>query len=131
MNPRSASWAPVTIAAAIGAGLWFVASWLTGKREPWDGPFYWVVAYPLAILGAAALGQRYPERPWRWALVLFESQFLAMAARNGELGNLWPIGMALFAVIAVPAIAAAQFAGRRFGARPPQVGRDHRPVGGP
>jgi hypothetical protein len=61
---------------------------------------------------SAFLGYSYPERPWRWALVLFESQFLAMCIRNGELGNLWPLGMAVFAIIALPGIAAAKLASR-------------------
>ena len=104
--------APVAIAAVVGVVLWLAASALTGRREPWDGSAYWVVVYPLAILASARLGYSYPERSWRWVLVLFESQFLAMCVRNGELGNLWPMGMALFAVIALPGIGAAWVASR-------------------
>jgi hypothetical protein len=44
--------------------------------------------------------------------VLFEAQFMAMWVRNGELGNLWPLGMALFAVIAVPGLFAANLTAR-------------------
>ena len=106
----------VLTALAIGFTLWFAASLFTAKREPWDGPAYWAIAYPLAIAACALLGYRFPERPWRWALVLFESQFLAMCLRNGELGNLWPIGMLLFAVVALPGVAAAHVAAR-FGRR--------------
>ena len=73
-----------------------------------------------AIAACALLGYRFPDRPWRWALVLFEAQFVAMCARNGELGNLWPLGMLLLAVVALPGIAAAQI-GARFG-RPSQGG---------
>lgn len=116
MPPRP-SLAPASIAVASGVALWFLGALLTGKREPWDGSAYWAVVYPAAILAAALLGRAYPERPWRWALLLFEAQFLAMCVRNGELGNLWPIGMALFAVIALPAVAAAKIAAR-FGGRP-------------
>ncbi|WP_448192548.1 hypothetical protein [Azospirillum sp. sgz301742] len=90
--------------------LWFIVSLFTGKREPWDASAYWVFAYPAAILISAFLGYSYPDRPWRWALVLFESQFLAMCLRNGELGNLWPLGMALFAAIALPCVLAAKLA---------------------
>jgi hypothetical protein len=104
--------APVSIAVVLGAALWFFASIITGKREPWDASDYWAVAYPVAISTCAFLGYWYPERPWRWAIVLFESQFLAMCIRNGEPGSLWPLGMALFAVIAVPGIVAAKIASR-------------------
>ena len=96
----------------IGAVLWFAAAVFTGKREPWDASAYWTLAYPAAILASAGLGYFHPERPWRWAFVLFEAQFLAMCVRNGELGNLWPLGMALFAVIALPGVVAAKLASR-------------------
>ena len=65
---------------------------------------------PHAIAGCAFLGYRFPERPWRWPLVLFEAQFLGMCLRNGELGNLWPMGLALFAVISIPGILGAKLA---------------------
>jgi hypothetical protein len=109
---RTSSRTAVIIAALTGIVLWFLASLLTARREPWDDASYWVVAYPLALTCCAFLGYRFPQRPWRWALVLFESQFLAMCVRNGELGNLWPMGMLLFAVIALPGVAAAQLAAR-------------------
>jgi len=96
----------------LGFALWFVSSLLTSKREPWDASSYWVLVYPLAIAACALLGYRYPERPWRWPLVLFEAQFIAMCVRNGELGNLWLLGMLLFAVIALPGIVAATVAAR-------------------
>lgn len=51
-------------------------------------------------------------RTWRWPLVLFEAQFIAMCLRNGELGNLWPMGMLLFAVISLPGMLAAKVAAR-------------------
>lgn len=103
---------PVLLAAAVGAVLWFAVTIFSGKREAWDSSAYWVVAYPASILTCAYLGYSYPERSWRWPVVLFEAQFLAMCVRNGELGNLWPLGMALFAVVALPGILAAKLAGR-------------------
>jgi hypothetical protein len=104
--------APLTIAAMAGAALFAVAALLIAKREPWDASLYWAVFYPASILVSALLGYGYPQRPWRWAIVLFEAQFLATCVRNGELGNLWPFGMLLFAVIALPAVAAAHLAAR-------------------
>ena len=103
---------PFVIAAVLGAALWFGISMLTGRREPWDAGAYWALAYPAAIVTAALLGYFYPERPWRWPAVLFASQFLAMCIRNGELGNLWPLGIAMFAILAVPAVIAARLAAR-------------------
>ena len=104
---------PYTSAAVTGVVLWAATSLLTGRREPWDASLYWLLAYPLALVAAGALGRRHPERPWRWAVTLFEAQFIAMCVRNGELGNLWPMGMIAFAVIALPAVFVARAAARR------------------
>lgn len=109
-SPRPAT--PFFIAFAIGAALWFATSLLTARREAWDGSAYWLVTYPLAIAACAALGYANANRPWRLALVLFGAQFVAMCIRNGELGDLWPLGLVLFAFLSVPGIVAAQVASR-------------------
>jgi hypothetical protein len=102
----------VTSAAVVGAVLWFATSLLTGVREPWDASAYWMATYPLSVLACALLGYLYPAHSWRWPLVLFAAQFIAMCVRNGEFGNLWPLGLALFFVIALPGIVAAKVAAR-------------------
>lgn len=103
--------APVVVASVLGAALWFAAA-LSGKREAWDASAYWEFAYPITLVACAYLGYAYPHRPWRWVLALFAGQFVAMCIRNGELGNLWPLGMLLFAVIALPGIVAARLGTR-------------------
>jgi hypothetical protein len=103
---------PFAIAVASGMALWFAASLASGPREAWDAAPYWVAAYPLALLAAACLGYACPERAKRLAVVLFAAQFVAMCIRNGELGNLWPLGLALFTVLALPAAVAARLAAR-------------------
>jgi membrane protein YdbS with pleckstrin-like domain len=107
---------PVATAITIGTTLWLVSAVMADKREAWDTPQYWAVAYPVAMAVCAVLGRAYPTRPWRWALWLFESQLVAMCVRNGELGNLFPLGMLLFAVIALPGMLLA-ILGARFGRR--------------
>jgi hypothetical protein len=107
---------PVVVAISAGAVLWFAASVLTGRREPWDATAYWTLVYPAGIVVAALLGYFFPKRAWRWPALLFASQFLAMCVRNGELGNLWPLGLVMFAILALPAVAAARIAAR-FGSR--------------
>jgi hypothetical protein len=97
------------LAVVIGMSLWFVASLTSGKREPWDDTAYWTGAYPIAIVISGAMGYIFPERPWRWALELCLSQFVAMAIRNGEIGNLWPLGLILFAILSVPGLLLGQF----------------------
>lgn len=46
-------------------------------------------------------------------VLLFEAQFLAMCVRNGEIGHLWPLGMALFAFLSLPGILVAKVAAHR------------------
>ena len=115
MNKQNAG-VPITIAAVIGMALWFAVSLAAGRREAWDSGVYWLVAYPVAMGACAVLGFVFPHRPWRWAVVLFLFQFVAMVLRNGELGSLWPLGLVLFVVLSLPAILAARF-GSRFKAR--------------
>jgi hypothetical protein len=104
---------PVILALLAGFALWMIASAATGKREPWDASVYWVAVYPLAVLSSGMLAYRSPTHATLLALAVFEGQFLGMAVRNGELGNLWPLGMVLFAIIALPAVVAARMAARR------------------
>jgi hypothetical protein len=103
---------PFLLAAVIGAALWWATAFISGRREPWDGAMYWALAYPLSILACAFLGHAYPERSWRWPLLLFEAQFVAGCVRNGEVGNLWPLGIVMFAILALPGVLAAALAAR-------------------
>lgn len=104
--------APAIFASLLGVVLWWVAAALSGKREAWDASAYWAFAYPIALIACAYLCYAYPHRPWRWVLTLFAGQFVAMCIRNGELGNLWPLGILVFAVIGLPGIIAAKLGTR-------------------
>jgi len=114
MNSRPAT-PPYLLATAAGMSLWFAASYISGSREPWDARIYWNAAYPLAIFLSGMLGFYFPVRPWRWAVALFLSQFLAMTIRNGEIGNLWPLGLMLFALLSIPGIVVGSLAARLRG----------------
>ncbi len=111
LNDRR-TFAPIVLAVSTGAALWFAAAIASGKQEAWDGTAYWALAYPAAIAACAYLGYSYPDRSWRWALLLFQAQFIAMCILNGEIGNLWPLGIALLAVIALPGVLASKLAAR-------------------
>jgi hypothetical protein len=94
-----------------GLILWTLSAAAGHQREPWDVPSYWTVSYPLAILLSAALAALYPTKPWRWAAVIVFSQLLVMIANGSDFGLL-PVGLALLAVLSLPAIAAAFLAAR-------------------
>jgi hypothetical protein len=115
MNGRSI--VAATLAGVAGAVLWFAAAFASGRREPWDAPFYWMIAFPASLAVCAGLGYRHPDRPWRWALLLFQGQFVAMCIGNGEVGSLAPLGMLLFALLSLPGMLAARIGARLGGWR--------------
>jgi hypothetical protein len=104
---------PAVTALVLGIASWLLASIATGRREPWDAAAYWTLVYPLSLLAAGWLGWRWPDRPARWALALFAGQFVGMWLRNGEIGNLSPLGLVLFGVLALPAVLLSRWAARR------------------
>jgi peptidoglycan/LPS O-acetylase OafA/YrhL len=95
------------IAIIGGISLWLLTSLISGQAEAWDAPMYWSVTYPVAILLAGVLGYRAPRRAWRWGLVVMLVQAPVLLLTSGGSMNLLPLGLALFAVLALPAIAVA------------------------
>ena len=45
------------IAVATGAGSWIAVTMISGRREAWDSPLYWMAGYPagIGIVGILAL----------------------------------------------------------------------------
>jgi hypothetical protein len=108
---RDATAIAYTAALLAGTVLWSVTAALAGRREPWDWAGYWTVAYPLALLLAAVLGYAFPTRPWRWAVALMFTQAAVMAAHGAGL-SLLPLGLALLAILALPAVVLARLGAR-------------------
>ena len=106
MNANKTTWAYV---AAMGGGalLWFATAVISGKAEAWDSSLYWTATYPLALGLAAGLGYWAPERPWRWGLTVMLAQAAALALASSDFGLL-PLGLVLFSVLALPAVALAR-----------------------
>ena len=103
---------PAIVAVVAGFLLWLVAGEISGRREPWDATIFWLTFYPLGIGIAAGLGGLFPDRPWRWALLLFGGQFLGMCVRNAEIGSLGPLGLVAFGLLSLPAVFAAILSGK-------------------
>jgi hypothetical protein len=108
--PPTTDTQPYLIALLGGASLWLLTALISGRGEAWDAPMYWTVTYPLAILLAAVLGYRAPRRAWRWGLAVMLVQAPVLLLTSGGSMSLLPLGLALFAILALPAIAAAEFA---------------------
>ena len=101
------------IAVVGGAVLWQLTAMLSGAREAWDSAMYWAIAYPLAVVLSGVLAFVNPVRPWRWPLATMLIQPVVMAAFSGSGLSLLPLGLMMFAVLALPPIAVAAGIGAR------------------
>lgn len=108
MPSLSSKWA-YALATVAGVLLWLGTTVVSGRREAWDSSLYWAAAYPLAIAVAGALGYLAVERPWRWGLIIMLAQAVTMAAASSSFGLL-PLGLIMFAVLAIPPMIVARLA---------------------
>jgi hypothetical protein len=97
------------LATIAGVLLWLGTTALSGRREAWESSLYWTATYPLAVAVASALGYLAAERPWRWGLVIMLAQAVTLAAASSSFGLL-PLGLVMFAVLAVPPMVVARLA---------------------
>ena len=79
----------------------------TLRREAWDTELYWLIGLPLCYLVAGVLGWIGPERIWRWPLAMMATQALVMLLFSGSGFSLLPLGLILFAIVALPGILTA------------------------
>jgi peptidoglycan/LPS O-acetylase OafA/YrhL len=117
--PARSSLLPSALPLFIGAADWELARRLGGRREAWDDPLFWQLAYPLLLVAALLMGMVWRDRPWRWAAWLIAGQIawsLALAFVQGGIPNLLPLGLAMFALLGIPCVLAA-YAGRWIGKR--------------
>jgi hypothetical protein len=101
---------PYCVALAGGASLWLGTMAASGRNEAWDSPLYWSAAYPLCIALSALLAFAAPERPAHWALAVMLVQPVVMVLTSGGGFGLLPLGLILFAILALPAVLAARLA---------------------
>ena len=78
----------------------------TGVREAWDSPVYFSFGVPALTIVCGALGFLIVRHAWRWAPIMAATQFAVMVISE-KLGPLFPIGLALLFVLALPGIVAA------------------------
>jgi len=97
----------------MGVALEMGVALATGRREAWDAAVYWSTGVPLALVGAAAIGYLSRGRGWLAPLAIVPAQMVAMMYRNGEMGNLWPLTLALSSVLSLPFVGVA-FVARRL-----------------
>jgi len=110
---------PALIAVVAGALSWDLVRLLGNHGEAWADPTYWRIGFPILLFTAFLLAMGFPERPWRWVVIIIGAQaiwsFLIALATSG-VPSLFPLGLSIFAVLALPCLAAA-YAGQWFGMR--------------
>ena len=90
-----------------GALVWILVSSYSGKREAWDSDLYFTFGIPALCFVAGILGYVEPHRAWRWGIVPLFGQGVWMFASQG-LGNLFPLGLLVLGLFAVPPIVTAK-----------------------
>lgn len=106
LHRRTAILACILVGVALQIGI--VEA--TGRREPWDSPLYWQVGMPLVALAAACVGYLAMGTAWRAAALIMPAQVATMMFRAGEVGNLWPLALALALVMSLPFVLVAYLA---------------------
>ena len=94
-------------ALAVGIFVWVAISSVSGRREAWDSQWYFLVGMPVVCLASAALGAIEPNQAWRWGVVPLAGQCTWMLLTQGP-GNLLPLGIVVFGVLAIPSIVTAR-----------------------
>ncbi len=80
---------------------------LTGEIEAWDGPWYWMVTFPVLIVASAAMGYRAPGRPWLWALGLVAPVPLLNQLHWPSGAGEFVLGVVASLVVSIPLIVCA------------------------
>ncbi len=93
-------------ALAGGIAVWAVVSDVSGKREAWDSEWYFLIGMPAVCLLSAILGFIEPKNSWRWGVVPLAGQLAWMVLTQG-VGNLLPLGVIVFGILAIPSVATA------------------------
>jgi hypothetical protein len=91
--------------------LWATLSWLSGQREPWDVPAFWMIGYPLAIAFAFVFGILWPARSWLWGLIIM-MMMMPVMAWNGSGLSLLPLGFVAILVLSLLPCKAAVSGGK-------------------
>lgn len=94
------------LTAGVAAAVWLVPWMLLGGKEAWDHWTYFIISLPAMSVVAAYAGFWSKSRWWRWPLTLVLAQFVTLLLLGG-FGNLLPLGIVVFAVLAAPMLITA------------------------
>jgi hypothetical protein len=101
------------LSAIVGVALELVVHAVSGRDEAWDSDIFWTAGLPAAMVASFGIGLLSKGRAWLGTLAVAPGQFATMSFRLGEIGTLWPLGLALSAILSAPFVASA-FAGSKL-----------------
>jgi hypothetical protein len=94
--------------AFAGTAIWLLCNAVGGVDEPWDSEHF-LMFYGLACLTSIVLGAFAQRLAFATGAIVIFAMVPVMLVTNGELGALFAVGLFMLAVLALPAMAAAQF----------------------
>ena len=95
------------LSGTAGLLIWLGFMFLTEGPDAWDSGEYFFYGWPLMMVIAGLLGAFFPVQPWRWVIMMVSVQFFALVALSDGSGNLLPVSLSIFTVVAAPCVAAA------------------------
>jgi len=110
MNRPDNNVPPYVISFITGLAVCLVITLMSGRKEAWDAPAYFIIGIPVMCLVVFALGYRFPQRAWRWALCMAVGQSVAMVLGGGS-ASLWPLAIIAMIVVSLPQFIVAMIAG--------------------
>jgi hypothetical protein len=106
MNPRR--WSAFLLGLILGAAIWLLSPWITGRSEPWDAENGY---YSGTLLLAGAVGGLLIPMHWpSVTLGIFVGQMLVILGgvlADPASGGLWPLGLIFLAGYSVLALVGA------------------------
>ena len=104
----------IVVPLFLGAMLWATIGWLTHPRELWDVPAFWI-GWLLATLTTGVFGLLRGAPAWQITAALFGPilpVLLVSAGLTGRDLGLFPLGLVVVAVLALPGLGLAYLAKR-------------------
>ncbi len=88
-------------AAIVGAITWWGLAQGSAAFDAFDSPLYWSLGLFVTASTCLVLAYAGARSAWRWPFIVFGAQFVTSTlGRGGDAGNLWPLSIAVFGVLA-------------------------------
>src|SRR5437016_14075402 len=104
---RATRWFWVLLSASTGVAAELISANVGHRREAWDSPFYWQVAWPCMLLAAFLIALIERRSIVLVGYAPFAGQLITMVVRTGG-GSMLPLGIVFMAIFGVSGVLAAK-----------------------